>query len=429
MKRTTSCPPTNWSLPILASVVFITMMLMSVLPDTSLAEDGDVNEFYKTLEKISQPVIDLEKGKNAIRRGEDIKRRTETEQVVEALDNVKQEWRDLVQQLDKELKEVFVRAERDAGLQAWAKFFQVLSIVVSLASEESKSKATVAPSESAQPKDGLHIREQYQRVIKLCKDGKCETIDLREVINRASKASAGLKDTDVLQIQNRLLQATAILPSLHCDPGGERCIPLHATTGIGTVTIAKPDRTTSSFLENKVYKQVVSLVADLSPGIGTAKAFLELGTGKDPITGEDVGKVAAGMGIVAGAMPAGKTLIKVVKKGVKYIGRHIKGPRVFRHYTSRIGSKGIAREGMIRAGKDHEVYVVDASEKVWLRYDAEINLNLKGGRGRDYVEFRLPQGLHLEKHVNPNIGTNKAYQIRGDIPLNPKEAVIIQRGD
>ena len=161
---------------------------------------------------------------------------------------------------------------------------------------------------------------------------------------------------------------------------------------------------------------------DLAPGSGSVKSVVEMVSGKDPVTSEQVSKTVAVAGFAGSVIPGGKYLIKIVTCG----GKYIKGSRAFRHYTSRKGSNAIAKQGVIEANEQNTVYAVRTRERVWSRADAEDTLGLKQGRGRDYVEFELPKGIRAEEAYNPVI-QRKEWKISGDIRLDPKRAVVVQR--
>lgn len=53
-----------------------------------------------------------------------------------------------------------------------------------------------------------------------------------------------------------------------------------------------------------------SFLTDSTPFLGTAKAVNEFQTGRDPITGESIGRVWAAAGVVGSIIPGGKPAIK-----------------------------------------------------------------------------------------------------------------------
>ncbi len=423
--------------------------------------------------------------REARQRLRDAKLRAETQEVVAPLEADRQRWRELYAEsaeihkefaerraeLDEELARVIDLAKQDEPLHAWAKFLQVVSLTLALAQEfvpESPPPETTAtgqtppetapanqtPTDSTPPQDGWHMREQYQGTIEVCKDGTCRLIEMQQVIREATEPLADVKEA--AQMRSQLRQIAAGLPPLRCDLGGDRCRPLD--TGSVTAIVpadlspvvpppgrpalppkrgrtdtlttippsvvpppgrpALPPPSTTPPLE----KQVFSLLADLTPGLGFGKSVVELVSGKDPVTDELVSKPMALVGLAGSVIPGGKPLIKIVTRG----GKHIKGPRALRHYTNRKGSNAIAKEGVIKADKRNTVFVVPARERVLSRADAEDALGLRPGRGRDYVVFEAPKGTQVKEVYNP-VTRRKEWKISGDIRLDPKRAEVVQR--
>ena len=91
-----------------------------------------------------------------------------------------------------------------------------------------------------------------------------------------------------------------------------------------------------------------------------------------------------------------------------------------RHYTNRKGSNGIEAENKIIAQDNNRVYVEPAKKKALSQIDAETKYQIKPGRGRDYVEFDVPNDK-LEWVKNPRYHADE-LTVKGDIdPLvNPK---------
>lgn len=93
-----------------------------------------------------------------------------------------------------------------------------------------------------------------------------------------------------------------------------------------TVSLSKSDQSVGKHNEASFGAHLGSFVLDIIPWVGTGKSILEFKEGKDPITGEEVSKLASGVGIVAGLIPGGKLAAKGVKaagKGVKNIFKKI----------------------------------------------------------------------------------------------------------
>jgi hypothetical protein len=90
-----------------------------------------------------------------------------------------------------------------------------------------------------------------------------------------------------------------------------------------------------------------------------------------------------------------------------------------RHYTNRKGLNGIQKDGIIRTRDNNRVYLELANKKPLSQVQAETKYQLKKGRGRDYVEFDVPNSL-LEWIPNPRYGTLE-MTIKGDVyTTNPE---------
>jgi RHS repeat-associated protein len=86
-----------------------------------------------------------------------------------------------------------------------------------------------------------------------------------------------------------------------------------------------------------------------------------------------------------------------------------------RHYTNRKGINGIEQDSKIIASDNNRVYVEPASNKALSQNAAETKYQLKPGRGKDYVEFDVPNS-QLEWVKNPRYGTPE-LTIKGNVDL------------
>jgi hypothetical protein len=94
----------------------------------------------------------------------------------------------------------------------------------------------------------------------------------------------------------------------------------------GLITLDKSTQTSAKHDEAEdggLTKAILGLIADFAPGISTLKSAGEVFTGKDLVTGEDVGRGAAVLGIVPGgkifskgpkALKVGRALAKASRK-------------------------------------------------------------------------------------------------------------------
>ncbi|WP_426135260.1 RHS repeat-associated core domain-containing protein, partial [Pseudomonas sp. PWP3-1b2] len=87
-----------------------------------------------------------------------------------------------------------------------------------------------------------------------------------------------------------------------------------------------------------------------------------------------------------------------------------------RHYTSRAGSKGIEKEGVILAQDNNRVYLEPAKSKVLSPAEARDKYQIDKSKGRDYIEMDVPES-RLELVKNPRYNTME-LTVRGNLKLN-----------
>ena len=319
------------------SLRVLVVSLTLAAPKALLAEDA--TRFRSILEET--PILggpsseELHKRRDTL---DDIKRQNETSQVVKLLRGDQEEWRQSAQKFDEELRGVIALAQRDEKIRAIAHFFRVFGELASLAALALADKSPGKSLDSSPP----------HRVIEVCEGGTCQPVEIQQIkmesiINEAITPLGGADDSVIRQIRGSLDQAAATLPSLLCDLGGERCVPLDAlgvtqtaaSPGLSSsgirITPGKPIEidigpariieTPSPSLEEqkslfKKAKPLLSFVLDAAPGVSGGKALVEVITGKDPITDEQVSRIAAGSGIIFGMVPGGKVISKGIGKAV-----------------------------------------------------------------------------------------------------------------
>ncbi|MDB1114092.1 HYD1 signature containing ADP-ribosyltransferase family protein, partial [Pseudomonas extremaustralis] len=90
-----------------------------------------------------------------------------------------------------------------------------------------------------------------------------------------------------------------------------------------------------------------------------------------------------------------------------------------RHYTSRTGSKGIEKEGMILAQDNNRVYLEPAKSKVLSPIGAQDKYQIDKSKGRDYIETDVPES-RLEWIKNPRYNTVE-LTVKGNLKLDNPE--------
>ena len=427
-------------LPMLRQVIAVLLLIVMALgaPGSAMAAEFDLDRLRAT--PLPSKTNLAEEMIRADQNARDNMRQKRVDELGQLLARDRKKWQDLRQQLDRELADVIEQAnehaQRDAAIRSWITFFQLVGLGASIAQRfVPEMPAGQSTPEAGDSPDGTHVKEQYQRDVKFCKDGICREIETQKIINEVFTPAAGAKSPEARQWASDLHQAAARLPQLPpiqiCDSGVPECVPLKPVQQpvvpeiFATLPFNDIDGSGAQSQPSQG-QQLVSLLMDLAPYAGSAKGVTEFVSGKDPITGETVSKTAAAVGIVAGVAPGGRLLVKVIKGG----GNRaiIKGARAFRHYTNRKGSNAIAREGVIRSGDDGVVYAVPAERPVWSSTTAARRLDISPSKGRDYVEFELPGNKTYTKKLHRVTGEEEIL-IPGDVPLdpNPAKAVVIQR--
>lgn len=89
------------------------------------------------------------------------------------------------------------------------------------------------------------------------------------------------------------------------------------------VTLSKAGQEVAKHDEASTALEVASLALDVLPVVGSGKSFMELMSGKDPVTGEETSRISALGGIILGVIPGGKILLKG-KKAAKIIKKAMK---------------------------------------------------------------------------------------------------------
>ena len=221
---------------------------------------------------------------------------------------------------------------------------------------------------------------------------------------------------------------TGELPPIECNDAVRGCFPagpaLPGDFGDGRDSrVSYPEEATpiaplqrsptraEKSAERRLCRNISSMALDLAPFVGMLKSAAEVITGRDPVTGQTVSHTAAAIGFVASFVPSGRSILEY-------------GSKKFRHYTSRSGSDGILRTGVIKANRG-KIYAEGGNRKVLAPRDAEQRYNIRTGRGRDYVEFQVPKGARWREQIG--LGGAREIVIEGDVPLGPGARVIQRR--
>ena len=382
-----------------------------------------------------------------------------------------QKWKAETQMMRREMEKVLQLARRDRAVLAWASALDFLgSLAISYAEfrayqdaqSNSGKETTGEPDTAAQgvgndlnvpKKPHYRINQEGRQTIEWCSsDGKdCELIEYNElmrslIVPDSSKAAPG-KDRSELD-EDFLREGSDVLGAL---PGSLRCLEAErscytVSEGVASETVgiredsdnsaaagAQLDVAEEGFGQfqlnlregngggDEVGKRVFSFLADVLPGVGTVKGGIEALTGRDPVTGEEVNRIVAATGFVASVVPGGRVYVKSAVSGGKLALKYAKIK--LRHYTSRKGSKGILKEGVIRAGKYGKIHAESANRRLLSPSDAAERYGLRSNRGQDAVEFSPQEGQQWYTRKNPNTGVDEIV-VEGNVQLGPGSKVF-----
>lgn len=411
---------------------------------------------HKPAEISRQAVSKLQEWVDAEKKGR------KTQAIVNHLEGLQNEWRAASARMDRELQQVVDQARTDSVYRAWAGFFRFVATTADLAARveafnTKKQDAGDTASDEAgaandrlsprpEPREGdVMVERSGKETIYRGEDGEWRKVGMEEFIQRriyfapetgsspegargdadglAGSVRQGMGDTAIAFLQTLRRQA-GVEP--HCSDGWQGCVLVkeggddswQTPEVMGEIPEGKLDRPPTE-AEKGLYRAISgimtpadagSLAADFTPVVGEAKSFLELVTGRDPVTGEDVSRMLALAGIIPVAGPkikAGLKLVKISGKHLKASGKlrnrygdffvvlkeenvsklrkveidnqaNIKidiigrGKKEFKngyaHFTSKSGANGIAKEGGIKARK-----YPDGSKKVhMLKSDSNV---------------------------------------------------------
>ena len=386
----------------------------------------------------------------------------------QALRSDEQQWKAEAGMMRREMEMVLRLARQDGEIRAWASALDFLgSLAIGYAEFRAQQDAdgnsggetAGAPDTPPQgfaadlddpKKPHYRIRQEGRQSIEWClgEGNDCKLIEYNEVIRSlvvpdTSKATPGRdlnedffrEGTDVLG---------ALPGSLRCLELEQRCYTVSDRVGPQTAGTWQDDdkglfartegrvpddgfgqfglnlRETNASDED-VGKKVFSFLADVLPGVGTLKGGIEAFSGRDPITGEEVNRIAVSVGFVASVVPGGKLYVKGAVGGGKIVVRYAK--KKLRHYTSRQGSERILKEGVIRPGKYGRIHAESGNRRLLSPSDATERYGLRTGRGRDVVEFSPEKGQRWYTIKNPNTGVDEVV-VEGNVRLGPGSTVL-----
>ncbi|MGQ4810490.1 hypothetical protein NKDENANG_03961 [Candidatus Entotheonellaceae bacterium PAL068K] len=209
-----------------AIVTMMVGIMTAGLPTVATSQyTWDTDAYDRSLTK--NPPLDLNPKavEEAQQRLEDHNRRAETESLVAPLAADRQQWQEhraeldkRLQQLNAELNDAIAQARRDAKIRGWATFFQLVALGAAWAQQfvpqpPGAASADQTPTDLEPLADGLHMREQYQRVIEVCEGGTCQPVEIRQIINEALMPAGSGDSSDMRQMSSLLHQVASKLPS------------------------------------------------------------------------------------------------------------------------------------------------------------------------------------------------------------------------
>lgn len=454
-------------------IVFACVLAVPAFPDARAAEldsgssQIDVQAFREYTGAFTDVIGDLdrlvgsyEEAKEAEVSADRAARHRETIAITKMLADGRRQFERLYREQAEDMAEEVERARKDAEVRRVAAVFGLVANLLQLGaefyrqsppapSEEDTSPRAAPELPGGEPKpDALEgsvlVERKAQQKLWIFTDGEWKAVDIKQMISTEIRQPPGggegsapdpVGDTDLLA--DRFGAWAGELPPIVCDDTFRGCFPMAPDSTVDSgdgpspievrldaiAPVAPPQRppTEAEAALFKSIKTISSMALDLTPFLGTAKSGVEVITGRDPVTGLRLSRAAAAVGFVASAFPGGKLWVKVGGKGaLKY------GKKVFRHYTSRSGSNAILKTGVIKANPK-KIYAESAdgrNKNPLSKADAEERYRIRTGKGRDYVEFRVPEGTKVKTETG--LGGFDEVVIEGDVFLGP-DAKVVQR--
>lgn len=300
------------------------------------------------------------------------------EEVVGRLRELQNEWRAMSARMDGRLQKVTARAERDAVYRRWAQVFRVIATIAGLAAEIKQDSESPKAGQTAgdrrdmekgplppepNPEEGQVMMEtSAKQTVYQAKNGEWRRVDVQGFTERqiysalgedgnpslveghAGSSSAGLAESvlrgmgDTARAYLGTLRQEGAVP--YCSDrwggcilveeyGGDGWQPAEVLTEVPRGNLKRPPREQ----EKNLYRAIMgimtpavvgSMAIDVTPVAGEVKSAVELWTGRDPITGENVSPALALVGVlpmvggrVKGALKAGQSVSKIID-GVKW---------------------------------------------------------------------------------------------------------------
>ena len=257
-------------------------------------------------------------------------------------------WEELLEEMNQLYAAEIQRAQHDAQIDRLSQLLRVGSQTVRLAAsyqewhatQEPGTKEHVQPETGPEPRgqsDSIHTREYYERIQESCKNEECKIIDSRRIFREMRQPLEEGRHRPLGQMDGHLDRVFENeQPSTICD--GTVCIPVSndkAEELLSTPPIAeKADPSVSApaifqSLSNayqapigedearaqanpSASERVFSAALDFWGPTAFPKGVVEVLSGKDPVTGEEVSRVVSGVGILVTPIPGGKVLLKKI---------------------------------------------------------------------------------------------------------------------
>ena len=362
----------------LAILALLLAICVANIPD-SLAkpatyEGANLDAASAVLERYRAPQISAETVNRLLEWIDAEKRGRDTEEVVIRLHDLQTEWRAASTRMDRELREVIEQAGKDSVYRAWAGFFRFVATAADLAARvkaynAKQNSGSDAPSDGPgaadhrlsprpQPGEGdVMVERSGKEEVYRGEGGEWRKVGIEEFIQRqiyfapetggspggadggadgsAGSVRQGMGDTATAFLRT-LRREAGVEP--HCSDEWQGCVlvkeggddswqPPEVMGEILGGKLGRPPTEAERVLYQAISGIVTpaeagSLAADFTPVVGEAKSFLELVTGRDPVTGEDTSRMLALVGIIPVAGSKIKAGLKIAKISRKLLKTH-----------------------------------------------------------------------------------------------------------
>ena len=424
-------------------------------------QNADMSKATEVLSRYTPPELSYEVIRELQDRIGFEKRRQGTQRIVNQLEAIRAEWKIAAQRMDRELLEVIKQAESDAVYRGWANFFDFVGttaeLLLRLEAVYAKGESKTSVDNGPPPREGQVMEiGKAERAVFEEKYGQWEKVRVDEYFHKHIYRPEGTekgKDTgkggnsggslgSILRGMGRTatayshqLSKDGLVP--YCSPEWQGCVlvkeggddswrPPGVLPEVPSGQLMRPPTEVETGLYRAI-KDIVtpetatSVALDLIPVLGEFKSLGEVVVGKDLVTGEDIHRGVAMIGLAPGLGPKVKLALrgKVVGNVLELARAEVPGilykkfPKIF----VVLGKEGPA--------KLRRVKIADSNATVEITTLAGVTKKIEN----NYVHFTNPTAaakIRKDKIIRASVspdGSSKVYALKNDTLLKEQVGV------